>query len=1479
MRIGCQRIKLDVLNRISAGLILFVFIICSSSPISAEYTPSVKTGPLHSAAEIDYPPFSVVDEHGNAEGFSVELMRAALDAMGRDVTFRTGPWPEVRGWLEKGEVDALPLVGRTPEREALFDFTTPYMTLHGAIIVRNDETGIRDIPDLKGRRVSVMKGDNAEEFLRREAHGIEMHTVPTFEIALSELSQGKCDAVVMQRLVALRLIEKTGLTDLYIIDKPVEGFGQDFCFAVREGDLETLALLNEGLAIVMANGVYRRLHSKWFAAMQLPSDRPILVGGDRNYPPYEYMDEAGRPAGYNVELTRAIAREMSLDVEIRLGRWSERIEALENGKIDVMQGMFYSPARDLKFDFSQPHSVSHYVAVVRRGEEPPPGSVSDLRAKSIVVEKGDLLHDFVLENGLEEKITAVDDQEDALRELSEGKYDCALVSLVSAHYLIDKNKWTNLVPGKKAILSAEYCFAVSNGQKALLARFSEGLKSVESSGEYRKIYDKWLSVYRPEPVSFIVALRDAAFVIVPLLFLVLLAVIWTWSLRRQVAHKTAALHESMERFKYVFEASNAGKSITMPDGKVNANRAFTDFLGYTQNELAGKRWQDITPPEDIEATEKAIAPLLKGEKDTERFEKRYVHKDGKIIWGDVSIAMRRDAAGNPLYFVTTIVDISDRKKAEEALRNSEEYQRAMISCSPVALYSTDTRGIVLNWNISSEKIFGWSAKEVIGKPLPIVPEDRVDEYIELRRIVLEDEPFTGKEMLRLKKDGTLFPVSLSLAPVRNDRGEIVGILGAAEDITERKNNMLRIEHLNKVLRAIRDVNQLIVREHDREILIREGCRLLVGSRGYESAMIILTDEREQPISWSMEGLAAHISEIREPLEKGELPACCDKRDSENNIRLVEDRQSVCRTCPLVSGYKGCQSLCVSLIHKNILLGYLIVVAEESFVIDDEELELLNEMAGDFSYALSVMNIEEARKQGEAALVQSESRFKIFAEIAPVGIVISDEKGNTLYLNSKFTEIFGYTMEDIPSVEQWWQLAFPDKIVRHSIRNDWEKAAEDARKNSTEIAPVDFPVSCKDGRIRNIEFRVATTGALNIIVFTDITKRKKNEAEQEMLRSQLLQAQKMESVGRLAGGIAHDYNNMLGVIIGYTELLIDKIESDDPIQEDLREIMKAAMRSSDITRHLLAFARKQTIEPKILDLNETVEGMLKMLRHLIGEDIDLSWKPLSGLWAVKIDPSQLDQILANLCVNSRDAISDVGKVTIETDNVLFDDEYCEVHPGFIPGEYVMLAVSDDGCGMDRDILDKLFEPFFTTKDVGKGTGLGLAMIYGTVKQNEGFINVYSEPGKGTTFRIYLPRHGAAVRPNDESVKEAVPLANGETIMVVEDESSILQLAKTILERLGYAVLSASTPDMACTISKEHPGKISLLITDVVMPGMNGRDLAGILRKEHPGLKVLFMSGYTANVIAHHGVLDEGVQFIQKPFSHKSLAFKVRDAFKS
>jgi CheY-like chemotaxis protein len=372
---------------------------------------------------------------------------------------------------------------------------------------------------------------------------------------------------------------------------------------------------------------------------------------------------------------------------------------------------------------------------------------------------------------------------------------------------------------------------------------------------------------------------------------------------------------------------------------------------------------------------------------------------------------------------------------------------------------------------------------------------------------------------------------------------------------------------------------------------------------------------------------------------------------------------------------------------------------------------------------------------------------------------------------------------------------------------------------------------------------------------------------------------MESIGRLAGGVAHDFNNMLNVILGHVELALQQTDPSSTLHADLDQVQSAARRSADLTHQLLAFARRQTVVPQVLNLNDVVTGALKILRRLIGEDIDLVWMPGHDLWSVRVDPSQVDQLLTNLAANARDAIDGVGRITIRTENVVLDEGHCAGHDGFRPGRYALLEMTDNGRGMDQETQAHIFEPFYTTKSEGHGTGLGLATVYGIVVQNSGFVGVTSEVSCGTTIRIFLP-YVAGEAPLSDTRGGAETLRTGtETILLVEDEPMVLGLSKALLERLGYAVLPASLPSEAIRLVEEHTGKIDLLVTDVVMPEMNGRDLAARLLALSPQTKCLFFSGYTDSAVSADGVLGEGVFFLQKPFSLKDLASKVRDALES
>ena len=749
--------------------------------------------------------------------------------------------------------------------------------------------------------------------------------------------------------------------------------------------------------------------------------------------------------------------------------------------------------------------------------------------------------------------------------------------------------------------------------------------------------------------------------------------------------------EAEQLFRDFFDNAPIGKAITAPDGAwIHVNAALATMLGYSVEELEATSFLAITHPDDLAETRETVRALLAGERDTCSFEKRFLDKDRSPVWVHVTSSLRRNADGGPLHFLTYVIDITDRRRADRDLRESEtRYRRLFESAKDGILILAAGTGCIVDVNPFMTELTGYLRDDFLGKHLwEIGPfKDTAaskDSFAELQ----------AKDYVRYDD-----------LPLKTNDGRKVEV--------EFVSNVYLVNDKKVIQCNIRDIT--VRKRAERELRLRDRAIQAV-SQG-----IIITDpcKPDNPIIYTSPGFTR------------------------------------------LTGYES-----EELVGKNCRC-----------------------LQGPDTDAATLATVRDALGQGGACSVE----------------LLNYRKDGTTF---------------------WNHLTIS-------------------------------PVNDAAGHVTNF-----------VGVQTDVTERRQ-------LESQFRQAQKMEAVGRLAGGVAHDFNNVLSVILSYADLIGGDLKAEEPVRADIEEIRKAALRAAGLTRQLLAFSRQQVLDAKVLNVHESVTGVEKMLHRLLGADIELTVLPTNDLWSIKADPGQIEQVLMNLAVNARDAMPRGGELTIETENVVLDSDYARAHHDVKPGSYVRLAVTDNGIGMNEETQARIFEPFFTTKDEARGTGLGLATVFGIVKQSGGHIWVYSEPGKGTTFKLYFPKVSgvAEVRPLEPPTAE---LSHGTgTILLVEDDDQVRAVAQNILRRCGYVVLTAPNAGEALLICEKHGAKIHLLLTDVVLPRMSGRQLAERLGPLRPGMKVLFMSGYTDDAVLQHGVLDSDVAYLQKPLTPASLTRRVQE----
>jgi two-component system cell cycle sensor histidine kinase/response regulator CckA len=880
-----------------------------------------------------------------------------------------------------------------------------------------------------------------------------------------------------------------------------------------------------------------------------------------------------------------------------------------------------------------------------------------------------------------------------------------------------------------------------------------------------------------------------------------------------------------EMYRPFFEVAPIGVGISDQAGNfLSANPGMESITGYTLKELQTIGIDALCPDPMLRQD---LLGTLSEFGQVRDWEVRLKRKDGTTY--DAALNVEQiDVAGRKM-LLTMMRGITKRKQTEEALRESAERFRLIAETIDEVFWISDVENDrVIYVSPAYERVWGYSQKNLYKDRKSfhdaIHPEDqeRVVATLELEKI---GRPFDHEYRI-IRADGSIRHIWDRGFPIPDETGRVNRYVRVAQDVTAwwSAEEALKEskDYLSQIINCIGD--SIFVKDrHYKHVLVNE-------------AMCAWTGKRREELL----GKTAH-----ELFPKEEMDSILEQE------KLVFETGKECLTEDELTDSQGNRRT---------------VMTKKSLLLDEK---------GNKQIVGVLRDITE-RKRAEEALQESEKRYRTAIEHCNDGVAIG--KGTiTLFVNQRYVEMFGYDRPEEIVGKPASLIAHPDEIKR----------MEDImlRRQRGESIPSRYELRGirKDGEPIDIEISATRTvyggESVSLAYVRDITERKRAEKEREKLQEQFRQSQKMEAVGVLAGGVAHDFNNLLSVINGYSELLLEGVDRDDPRRSDLEQIKQAGQRAASLTSQLLAFSRKQILHPITLNLDDAIVEMSKMLRRLIGEDIELVCITRPALGLVYADQGQIQQIMMNLVVNARDAMPQGGKLTIETANVDLDENYVRKHAAGLGGPYIMLAISDNGIGMDAATQDRIFEPFFTTKGQGRGTGLGLSTVYGIVKQSNGFIWVYSEPGKGTTFKIYLPRVQGKADELSAGAKVKPDLQGAETVLVVEDESAVRALAARILRERGYTVLEASNGKEALRTAQEFAGEIHLVLTDVVMPEMSGKVLVSQIEIARPGIRALFISGYTNNAIVHHGILESNVAFLQKPFAANVLASKVREVIDS
>jgi PAS domain S-box-containing protein len=919
--------------------------------------------------------------------------------------------------------------------------------------------------------------------------------------------------------------------------------------------------------------------------------------------------------------------------------------------------------------------------------------------------------------------------------------------------------------------------------------------------------------------------------------------------------RQARLNE--QYYRASFETPGFGQALTSREGSIlKVNHTLARMLGFRPEELEGKPLAGIVHPEDLPTNWDAMQALLAGQ-ETQRFERRYLHKSGGVVWANVNLALVRDSGGVPEYFTECLVDVTDRKQAEDLLRRQKEFTELLVQSSVDGILAFDREYRYTVWNSGMEALWGVRREEVLGRVafevFPFLRDTGEDEFF--RAALAGESVAAHNRPYGVPATGRHGHFEGRYAPLRAESGEVIGGLATIRDVSDRQRADQALRRALDESHALLEASRAVLSVQDFRQAARVAFDAARRATGAAAGYVAVTtrDGADAETVFLDMGQGWPTDDSALPLPLRELNAQVLRTGEVTVDNRFADSSSAAR---LSAGLAVPRNLLFAPLAMDNEIAGLMALADKPSDFTERD-TLLARAFGEF-ITISLRNTRQLE-----SIQRSEEQYRSLVENLSDVVFTVDVRGRITYMSSRMAR-YGFAMDELLG-RAFSDLVHPEDLP--ALQANFAKALAGV------VSPVEFRVLDKGGKVRFIRSSSRpvqeagqTVGLTGVLM--DFT-------EQREIEEQLRVAQKMEAVGRLAGGIAHDFNNVLSVILNYARFALEATREGDPLRDDLDQIRKATQRAATLTRQLLAFSRRQVLQPEVLDLNAVVEDMEKMLRRLIGEDIELTFRRARGLWATQADRGQIEQVIMNLAVNSRDAMPEGGKLTIETSNTMLDEAFAARHMGAKPGSYSTLSITDTGQGMDSTTLARLFEPFFTTKARGKGTGLGLATVYGIVKQTGGSIWVQSQIGKGSTFTVYLPRVEATVC---STVRPSVTprLCNGsETILVVEDEEAVRELSRRILTAAGYQVHTAANAGEALLLCEKLGEAVHLALTDVVMPGMSGRELAVRLVELSPRMEVLYMSGYTDGAIAHKGELERGLNFISKPFTKEELATRVRE----